>query len=286
MATDTIHALFGSVSDAERAIGALIDHGVIRENIGVIARNPTGEDAVPGGYTRVIDPTAAYLGEPIVAYMPVPGSIAPSPIANTYVAPSTVGTPDAVEFDGKEGLTTTTPEDALAGAEVGASIGLLAGILASAVALTLPGIGIILAGGALASAVAATAATTAAGAVVGGTVGYLRDMGMPENAAAAVADRLSQGYYLITVYIDTTQIDEVKQLLLKYNAISVDDTLRDFEPIDLAQPTSIVTEQLDGTPIVPALDVRPAVVANTYLVDEPFDDDLITDEALQQPAHR
>ena len=85
-----------------------------------------------------------------------------------------------------------------------------------------PGIGPVLAGGALATALGAAAGTTLAGAVAGGAVGYLRDMGMPEQAASVYADRIAEGDYLITATIDSEHYDEIKRLLLKYNAAGVD----------------------------------------------------------------
>ena len=123
---------------------------------------------------------------------------------------------------GTGGITTTTPEDAAAGAAVGAGVGLVTGLLAAAAALTVPGIGLVLAGGALASALGVAAGTTVAGAVAGGAVGYLRDMGMPEQAASRYADRIAEGDYLISATIDSAQYDDIKLLLLEYNAAGVD----------------------------------------------------------------
>ena len=44
MAAQRIYALFQDVADAERAIGALEDHGIPRANIGVAARRPAEAD--------------------------------------------------------------------------------------------------------------------------------------------------------------------------------------------------------------------------------------------------
>ena len=86
----------------------------------------------------------------------------------------------------------------------------------------IPGVGLVLSGGILAGALGVAAATTAAGAAVGGVAGYLRDMGMPEQAAANVSDRLREGDYLLTISVDPARYDDIKQLLLKYNAAGVD----------------------------------------------------------------
>lgn len=294
MPVQRIYALFQDVADAERAIGALEDHGVPRSQIGVAARRPAeAEEAgrVRADYTRVTDGTDIRQGEPMVTYEAQPGSLPPSALAPTAAPTSSVDTPLNVEEVGKSGLTTTTPEDAGAGAAVGAGVGLIAGLGLAAAALIVPGVGPILAGGVLASALGVAAGTTVAGAAVGGAVGYLRDMGMSEQAATHYADRLNEGDYLITATIDPAQYDEVKRLLLKYNAAGVDVNvaapaaqitavrgadptlaaeIRDAVPPPMtvseavasgqlapAPEPRIVTETLDGTPIIPARVVGP-----------------------------
>ena len=225
MATETIYALFQTVSDAERAIGALIDHGIDRGNIGVVARRAAEQDEsvrVRGAYERVVQPDAAGIGEPVVSYEQKPTVTPPAAYGDTLDPVNGEDTPANVESVGKEGVTTTTAADAGVGAAIGSGFGLLAGILASAAALTIPGFGLVLAGGAFAAGVGATLATGAAGAIAGGVAGYLRDMGMNEAAAASYAERINEGDYLISVTADTSGYDEVRRLLYKYNAVSVD----------------------------------------------------------------
>jgi len=224
-ATQTIYALFQDVADAERAIGALHDHGIPNANIGVAARRPAEQEEagrIRTGFTRLTDTGAVRQGEPEMTYEAQPGTLPPAAIATTAAPGSSVDTPQNVAAVGKEGLTTTTPQDAAAGAAVGSGVGLVAGLLAAAAALMIPGVGLVLGGGALAAAIGAAAATTAAGAAVGGVTGYLRDMGMPEQAAASVHDRLTEGDYLVTIAVDPVRYDQIKQILLKYNAAGVD----------------------------------------------------------------
>ena len=294
MAAQRIYALFPDVADAERAIGALADRGVPRDRIGVAARRPAEADEagrIRADFTRVTDGQDVRQGEPLVSYEAQPGTLPPSALAGTVAPRSDVDTPQNVEAVGKGGITTTTPEDAAAGAAVGAGVGLIAGIAAAAAVLIIPGVGPILASGVLASALGVAAGTTAAGAAVGGVVGYLRDMGMPEHAATRYADRLLEGDYLVTAIIDTEQYDDMKNLLLKYNAAGVDidgetagaqiSAVRGEDPtlaseISHTMPmpmtaaqavavgeldpaptgtdggTHIITQSLDGTPLVPA----------------------------------
>jgi hypothetical protein len=291
MATETVYALFPSVGDAERAIGALMDHGINSSNIGVIARQPAEQDEaerVRAGFTRVTDTADAALGEPVAAYEPRPATMPPAAIGDTVVPTSSIDTPDNVETVGKEGITTTTAADAAAGAGIGTGIGLIAGLLAGAVSLVVPGVGIVLAAGAVTAALGATVAATAAGAIAGGVAGYLRDMGMNDVAADSYADRVSQGDYLIAVNVDTSDYDNVRRLLLKYNASGVDIEVnaagenvrrawgndpalveylhqRSSRPAPASAtfgaPTPvrrIVAEEPDGTPIIPAREVEEA----------------------------
>lgn len=298
MAAQRVYALFQDVADAERAIGALEDHGVPRANVGVAARRAAeAEEAgrVRGGFTRVTDAQDARQGEPVVTYDPQPGTLPPSALAPTVTPTSSVDTAQNVEAVGKEGITTTTPEDAAAGAAVGAGVGLVAGLLAAAAVVIVPGVGLFLAGGVLASALGLAAGTTVAGAAVGGVVGYLRDMGMPEQAASRYADRIAEGDYLLTAVIDSEQYDEVKNLLLKYNAAGVDVNVltagqaitdaRGNDPAlaaELARPTDvpmtasefIATGQLNPPPAVTPL------ASDTSIVDAPVSRPHVATEAL------
>ncbi len=228
MADQRIYALFQDVLDAERAIGALEDHGIKRDQIGVLARRPAEQNEsgrVRADYGRLSDAESVTEGEPIATYQAQPGALPPAGIVGTVQPTSDVDTSLNVETVGKHGLTTTTPQDAAAGAAVGSGVGLVAGILGAAAMLMIPGVGPILAGGALATAIGAAVGTTVAGAVAGGAVGYLKDMGMPEQAAVNFADRINEGDYLITVTADTSQYDDISQLLMKYNAVGVDTSI-------------------------------------------------------------
>lgn len=279
MATETIYALFRTVDDAERAIGALMDHGIGKDNIGIVARQAAEQDEetrVRTGYVRSATPIDDTLEEPVVRYTPRAETLPPATIDGTAVPTSDIDTSENVETVGKEGITTTTGADAGAGAAIGTGVGLVAGFLASAAALTVPGVGIVLAAGAVASAIGATVATTVAGAIAGGVAGYLRDMGMNEAAASSYADRLSQGDYLLAVTVDTSDFDDTRRIMYKYNAVGVDvnvdasgEVTRKAwgnDPVrveSLSRPAvgqlgapmpvrRIVTEEIDGTPIIPA----------------------------------
>ncbi|MDQ2687038.1 MAG: hypothetical protein M3Y28_04140 [Armatimonadota bacterium] len=252
MAIERIYALFQDVADAERAIGALQDHGITRDHIGVVARRPAEQDEagrVRTDYTRVSDAQVTHQGEPAVAYEARPGTLPPAALAPTVTPSSTADTAQNVDTVGKEGITFSTPQDAAAGAAVGGGIGLVTGLLAAAAALAIPGVGIVLSGGILATALGAAAATAAAGAAVGGVAGYLTDMGMPEQAAQNVASRLKEGDYLVTVDADTERYDDIRRTLFKYNAVGVDvNVAAAGETVPPAAVTVPVEAMTDVTP--------------------------------------
>lgn len=126
-----------------------------------------------------------------------------------------------VEREASTGITPTSAGDVTAGAMKGGAAGLALGILAGAVALTIPGIGPILAAGPIATAIGAALATTAAGAISGGTVGYFVDQGIPEEAAHSYHTALDEGNILVVVRSARLAASEAALLLEKYGALRV-----------------------------------------------------------------
>jgi hypothetical protein len=86
-----------------------------------------------------------------------------------------------------------------AGATAGVVTGGLIGLLGSIGALAIPGVGPVMAGGALATLLADTAVGGAIGAAAGGLVGGLVGLGVPEDKAKVYSDRISRGEYLVFV---------------------------------------------------------------------------------------
>lgn len=99
---------------------------------------------------------------------------------------------------------TNAVEGAVSGALGGGLLGGVAGFLVGLIsALALPGIGPIVAGGALASALGAAGGTAVAGAGIGaaagGLVGALSGMGIPEEEARHLETGFRAGGVLVTV---------------------------------------------------------------------------------------
>jgi hypothetical protein len=94
-----------------------------------------------------------------------------------------------------EGTGTQAAEGAAKGAVGGGVLGGIVGLLTGVGALVIPGIGPIIAGGALAS----TLAGAGIGAAAGGLIGALVGMGVPEEDAKHFERGFQQGGVLVTV---------------------------------------------------------------------------------------
>lgn len=124
----------------------------------------------------------------------------------------------------KAGITTTTPADAGAGAIKGTGIGLGVGALAALAALFVPGVGLVVGGGALAAALGGIAASAGAGAAAGAVTGYLKDQGMDEHIAGRYGEAISGGGALIALTVPSGEVNEydARQILSKYGAQNVE----------------------------------------------------------------
>jgi hypothetical protein len=259
----TIYAMFGDHAAAERAAGALMDHGVPANRISLLGRDgaeppPTRFDVehrsvtaddrqVEGGSVTQVDladmpgrsahpildrdyseraPTytdpekASAVRDTVEEFRPAWGETRPDPEERVH-------TGDGASLNATHGITTTTGEDAAAGAAKGAGLGLGIGALAAVASLAIPGIGVVIGGGALASALAGAAAATAAGAVAGGAWGYLKDQGIPTEAAERYEAHVSGGGSVLSVDVDGAEVDEetVREMLAKYGASGMDSHL-------------------------------------------------------------
>ncbi|HET8836963.1 MAG TPA: general stress protein [Gemmatimonadales bacterium] len=113
----------------------------------------------------------------------------------------------------QKGLTESTGTGAAEGAGKGAVgggvLGGIVGLLAGVGALVIPGIGPIIAGGALAS----TLAGAGIGAAAGGLIGALVGMGVPEEDAKHFERGFEEGAVLVTVAAGT-KAEEARDVIL------------------------------------------------------------------------
>lgn len=113
--------------------------------------------------------------------------------------------------------------EAVKGAEIGSVtgtvFGLLAGLLAGVSALTIPGIGTVVAAGTIVETLATTLAGAGIGAASGGLIGAFSGLGIPGDRAKVYSDRLAQGDYLIIVEGKSDEVMRAEMILLNDRGI-------------------------------------------------------------------
>ena len=247
---NTLYATFHDTALAEKAIGALLDYGARSEDISLVSKdnnfinrhNERAETAiVDTGYnTGAVSPAYA-AGERDgidsldtrksnydASDVPAGGinerdSTLIDNSRNYNENSDTHYDLEKTEHAAKSGISTTTPGDAAAGATKGAGIGLGLGIAAAAAAMFIPGVGLIMGGGALALAIAGAAGATAAGAVAGGVTGYLKDQGIPDQPALHYSEVYENGGSIVSIRVPSNNLDETtaQNILTKYQATNV-----------------------------------------------------------------
>ena len=136
-------------------------------------------------------------------------------------------------------------KSATAGAVTGGALGGLGGLLVGLGALAIPGVGPVIAGGAIATALATAATGGAIGAAAGGLTGGLVGLGIPEANARAYNDRINRGDYLVIV-------DGTEDELRRAEAILKRHSIQDFDIFD--QPnTARTTDQLTSATTTPVV---------------------------------
>jgi uncharacterized protein (TIGR02271 family) len=108
---------------------------------------------------------------------------------------------------------------AAAGAGIGAVIGGIGGLLVGLGALTIPGVGPVIAAGPLAAALAGAGI----GAVAGGLIGALTDMGVPEDEAGYYAEGVRRGGTLVAVRADNARADDAASIMSRYNPVDIEE---------------------------------------------------------------
>jgi hypothetical protein len=112
------------------------------------------------------------------------------------------------------------------GAGIGAAIGGIGGLLVGLGALTIPGIGPVIAAGPLAVALSTlTGAGVGAvtGGVTGGLLGALIGLGVPEKEAEYYAEGVRRGGVLVTVQVDENETDMVMDILNRHDPVNINE---------------------------------------------------------------
>jgi hypothetical protein len=119
---------------------------------------------------------------------------------------------------------TKAPEGATAGASGGAVIGGALGLLMGLGALTIPGVGPVIAAGPIMS----TLAGAGAGAAAGGLTGALIGMEMPEYEAKQYEEKMNGGNILISVHAKNgAERTRAKEIFKNADAVAAAEDLED-----------------------------------------------------------
>jgi len=173
--SETIYARFDDYKLAEKAVGAMLDHGLDKEDVTLM---------MPGASPE-----------------------------------------NSADHDGhaKQGITTTTGADAASGAAKGAGVSVVLGALGALAALTIPGFGVVIGGGALATALSTAVGTAVAGAVAGGMTGFLQDQGIDEPIARKYEEALKNGGAVVALNLPSEKLTrlEADAILVKYGVAEV-----------------------------------------------------------------
>jgi uncharacterized membrane protein len=108
-------------------------------------------------------------------------------------------------------------DDVVEGTGIGAAIGALGGLLVGLGALTIPGVGPVIAAGPLLSALVGAGV----GAVTGGIVGALVDLGVPDEEAHIYAEGLRRGNILVIAQVPDTSATAVTRIMDRPRLIDI-----------------------------------------------------------------
>lgn len=124
-------------------------------------------------------------------------------------------------MEATEGISMTTADDAATGTLKGSALGLAGGFLGGLASLFIPGYGLVLGGGALATASAAALGTGAGGALSGCVYGYLRDQGLEQETISTYERHMKAGGALIAIDLEATQIpqEKIERVVAKYQPL-------------------------------------------------------------------
>src|SRR5918994_2191012 len=127
-------------------------------------------------------------------------------------------------------INTKAPEGVATGAGTGAAVGGVLGWLVGIGALTIPGIGPLVAAGPIVAALAGAGAVGATGGLLGGLIGAR----MPEIEAKRYAGRIREGGYLCSVHCDDREwAGRAKEILEATGArdvVSTSEATADYRP--------------------------------------------------------
>jgi uncharacterized membrane protein len=108
------------------------------------------------------------------------------------------------------------------GATGGAMLGGLAGLIAGVAAMAIPGVGMIITAGTIATALGSTAIGAGIGAAAGGIIGGLVDLGLSEEEAQYYAEGIKRGGILLTATVPENRVEKVRSIYSETGAVDID----------------------------------------------------------------
>lgn len=127
----------------------------------------------------------------------------------------------------ESGLDITTGAEV--GAITGATTGGIAGLLIGLGAITIPGVGPIVAAGEFLTWVGAMVLGLAAGAIGGGLLGGLVALGLPEHEAKVLVEGVKRGNLIVAVRADESRISEAENVFRAGNAVDIESRRQEWE---------------------------------------------------------
>lgn len=127
----------------------------------------------------------------------------------------------------RSGRRAAVARDTGAGATTGGAIGGVAGLIIGIAAITVPGLGALVAAGPLAVALglvqigATTLAGAITGAAAGGIIGALIGLGVPEEKAKAYEEAVRKGQVLLAVTTQVEKEPKVNEIFDKHGAAEI-----------------------------------------------------------------
>lgn len=135
------------------------------------------------------------------------------------------------------------------GAKTGAAIGGLLGLIAGIGTITIPGFGVLLIGGPLATALGLTSVAGAAaggaltGALAGGLLSTFKEIGIDEVQAKLYEEKVKSGFILLGVAVPRERVDEIEGVLKDAGAEDVRSF--DLKPITLNEEDEEIMNDTD-----------------------------------------
>jgi hypothetical protein len=229
----TITRLCDSYEEATQVVGALIDAGVPRDDVSLLANNAAGSLGDTGKAGDRVTTEMTYGADRTgTAGAHNPGGTATGLSSGTALGPrgstgagdldtdrrmaSDLGATNRMRTGGDD---SDAAEGAATGAGIGGVLGGAGGLLAGLGMMAIPGLGPVVAAGWLAATAAGAVGGAMAGAAAGGIVGALTDAGVPESDAHMYAEGVRRGGTLVSARVDEALASRVEYLLDRPSAV-------------------------------------------------------------------